>query len=151
MSIEQHVVKTDAVALLIGDIYECAALLRAEGERTAAAEGQTHARFHALTVIANAPATVPQIARRLGVSRQNLQRIANELQRDGLVEFRTNPDHRTSPLLTVTETGAASLRRINRRADAYHRRLDLDPALVTRIRSSLAALTARIEAVERPD
>jgi DNA-binding MarR family transcriptional regulator len=150
MAKQQHVVKTDEVALLIGDIYECAALLRAEGERTAAAEGQTHARFHALTVIANAPATVPQVARRLGVSRQNLQRIANELQRDGLVEFVTNPDHRTSPLLTVTASGAASLKRINRRADTYHRRLDLDPELVSRVRDSLAELTQRIEAVNRP-
>ena len=133
--------KPNAMALLIGDVYECAAVLRAAGERMAAAEGQTHARFHALTVIADSPRSVPAIARRLGVSRQNLQRIANDLLREGLVEQIPNPDHRSSPLLRLTESGNETLERFARRADAYNRALNLTPSRVAQLRESLAELT----------
>ncbi len=49
--------------------------------------------------------TVPQIARSLGVSRQNTQIIVNALNRRGLILPHPNPDHRLSPLFSLTAKG----------------------------------------------
>ncbi|WP_347403868.1 MarR family winged helix-turn-helix transcriptional regulator [Mycobacterium sp. 236(2023)] len=116
----------DDVALLIADVYELAGALRRIGETTAAAEGQTQARWQLLSVVSENPETVPRAARRLGVTRQAVQRVANELVDGGLAEFRTNPDHRTSPLLTLTPAGQKTLGAINDRARAHHRSVRRD-------------------------
>ncbi len=87
----------DEMALLVADVYELAGLLRRSGEAIAAREGQTQARWQFLSVISGDALTVPQAARRLGVTRQAVQRVANELVDDGLAELVANPDHRTSP------------------------------------------------------
>jgi DNA-binding MarR family transcriptional regulator len=59
-----------------------------------------------MSVMSDGPRTVPAIARRLGLSRQGVQRVANDLRAEGLVELRTNPDHARSPLVALTPTGA---------------------------------------------
>jgi MarR family protein len=46
------------------------------------------------------PLTVPQIAQMRPTSRQRMQRLANELAAEGLVEFVDNPKHRRSRLVT---------------------------------------------------
>lgn len=58
---------------------------------------------------ANGPLTVPQIASLRPVSRQFVQRVVNALEADGLVERRTNPAHRRSPLVMLTAAGGAVL------------------------------------------
>ena len=55
------------------------------------------------------PKSVPQIARIRGTSRQNVQILVNRLQREGLVTFATNPAHRRSGLVTLTEEGKTAL------------------------------------------
>ncbi|WP_431233534.1 MarR family transcriptional regulator [Mycolicibacterium psychrotolerans] len=67
--------------------------------------------------------TVPQAARRLGVTRQAVQRVANELVDDLLVELASNPDHRTSPLCRLTDDGRRILARINKIAEVENRRV----------------------------
>jgi DNA-binding MarR family transcriptional regulator len=67
--------------------------------------------------------TVPQIARRLGVSRQNVQRIADLLVTDGAATFESNPDHKSSPFLALTRRGHAALAEITRAAAASHARV----------------------------
>lgn len=114
---------SDEMALLVADVYELAGLLRRSGEAVAAREGQTQARWQLLSVISENQLTVPQAARRLGVTRQGVQRVANELVDDGLVELHTNPDHRTSPLLSSTDDGRRVLARIGKLAAAENDRL----------------------------
>jgi DNA-binding MarR family transcriptional regulator len=53
--------------------------------------------------------TVPAIARRLGVTRQAVQRIADLLVADGLVALDDNPGHRRSPHVRLTAEGRAVL------------------------------------------
>jgi DNA-binding MarR family transcriptional regulator len=113
----------DEIASLVADVYELAGLFRRSGEAIAAREGQTQARWQFLSVIADDPLTVPQAARRLGVTRQAVQRVANELLDDGLVEPEANPDHRTSSLMTLTGSGRQVLARINKLAAVDNRRL----------------------------
>jgi DNA-binding MarR family transcriptional regulator len=92
-------------------IWEANRLLRDEGERMAAMVGQTHARRMVLQS-AGAGATVPDIARRLRLQRQSVQRVADELVDDGLARYRVNPRHRTSRLLEATAAGDDVLRRL---------------------------------------
>jgi DNA-binding MarR family transcriptional regulator len=111
----------DELALLIADLFEAAGLFRKLGESIAAAEGQTQARWQLMFVVSETPLTVPQAARRLGTSRQNIQRVAHELVTDNILQTRTNPDHRRSVLLNLTAEGRRVLDRITERATQAHR------------------------------
>lgn len=122
MPLRQGVVKSQ-VPLLVADVYECAGALRRAGEAIAASEGQTQARWQLLSVVADRPLTVPQAARRLGVSRQAVQRVANDLLQEALLRAGPNPEHRSSPLLSLTPSGRAVLGRITEAAGVLHRRL----------------------------
>lgn len=110
----------DEMALLVADVYEAAGVLRRSGEAIAAEEGQTQARWQLLSVVSGAPLTVARAARRLGVSRQGVQRVANDLIREELAALRPNPDHRSSPLLALTATGREVLDRITVRAAEFN-------------------------------
>src|ERR1700689_1994380 len=108
------------VPIVVADIYELAGRLREHGEAIAATVGQTQARWQVLSAASGRPQTVPQIARVLGVTRQNVQRIADLLVAEGAAEYRDNPDHRASPHLILTKSGRATLERITQVAAGYH-------------------------------
>jgi DNA-binding MarR family transcriptional regulator len=134
----------DEVALLVADVYELAGLLRRTGEAAAAQEGQTQARWQLLSAISEESLTVPQAARRLGVTRQGVQRVANDLLAANLVELTVNPDHRTSPLLALTDSGRITLRALTRRARVMNERVGvaLGAAGVAKTRSGVRELIA---------
>ncbi len=60
-------------------------------------------------LVQHGPSTVPQIGRIRSTSRQSVQVIVNDLERNGLVELLPNPAHQRSPLVRATEQGKASL------------------------------------------
>src|SRR6185436_20808464 len=64
------------------------------------------------------PLTVPQIAEMRPTSRQRMQRLADELEADGLVEFIDNPKHRRSKLVRLTRKGDARYRELSARLRA---------------------------------
>lgn len=139
---------TDAFALLVADIYEAAGVLRRLGERSAASQGQTQARWQVLSVISAGDWTVPMIGDRLGTSRQAVQRIANELDDDGLAHFVDNPRHRRSQFLRITDDGHRVLEAIGARARANNAALlNEGPAIdVLAVRAALQNLTATVRA-----
>jgi dihydrofolate reductase len=49
---------------------------------------------------------VPQIARRMSLTRQSVHASVNRLVRDGFVELGNNADHRRSPLVSLTKRGS---------------------------------------------
>jgi DNA-binding MarR family transcriptional regulator len=61
------------------------------------------------------PLTVPQIAQMRPTSRQRMQRLADELAAEGLVEFIDNPKHRRSKLLRLTAKGNAHFQELQTR------------------------------------
>ncbi len=61
------------------------------------------------------PLTVPQIAQMRPTSRQRMQRLADELADEGLVEFVDDPRHRRSKLVRLTRKGDARYRELNAR------------------------------------
>jgi DNA-binding MarR family transcriptional regulator len=108
------------VPIVVADIYELAGRLREHGEAIAATVGQTQARWQVMSVASGRPQSVPQIARVLGVTRQNVQRIADLLVAEAAAEYRDNPDHRASPHLILTKSGRTALERITEAAAGYH-------------------------------
>jgi len=92
--------------LIVADVYELAGRFRAEGESIAATVRQTQARWQVMSAASAEPLSVPRIARVLGVTRQNVQRIADLLVEEGSAQYQDNPDHRASPhLILARPTG----------------------------------------------
>lgn len=112
-----------ALPLIVADIYELAGRFRDNGEAVAATVGQTQARWQVMNAASAEPRTVPQIARRLGVTRQNVQRIADVLVVEGWGRFETNPDHRGSPHFVLNPRGRQALDQLTKAAISYHARL----------------------------
>ncbi|GAA4427639.1 hypothetical protein GCM10023169_27840 [Georgenia halophila] len=108
--------EAEAYRLLIGEVNELAAISRGIGERLAARHGLTVARWQVMSVVSEEDATVPGIASRLGLARQSVQRVVDILVTDGLALKRANPQHRSSPLVTLTARGSEILVRL---ADDY--------------------------------
>lgn len=81
-------------------------------ERLAQPAGLTATRWQVVGAILGAPLTVSDIARAMGITRQSVQRTADQLAADGLVEYRDNPAHRRAKLVAPTEAGIAAVQRI---------------------------------------
>src|SRR5215467_357103 len=107
----------DAATAVVLEIFRVNGLLLADGSRLAAAEGLTAARWQVLGAVALAgrPLTVPQIARRMGLTRQAVQESVNRLLAGALVEARDNLDHRRSPLIGLTELGSQKYTAVDQR------------------------------------
>src|SRR5712664_3321675 len=92
----------EVLTSLIVPVIRLEAYFSRAGETVAAARGQTLARWLVLESVADAPATVAQIARGLGYTRQSVQRVADLLEQDGLTRYALNPAHQRSQLVRVT-------------------------------------------------
>jgi len=102
----------DAFTTLVVQILRLNGHLTAAGDALARPAGQTSARWQVMGVVEHGAATVAQVARALGLARQSVQRIADLLEADGLVEFVPNPADRRAELLRLTAAGRAALRTI---------------------------------------
>ena len=107
---------------LVADVYELAAVLRREGEQIAKLAGQTQARWQLMWIAATGRFSVAMIARRLGLTRQSVQRVADEIVAEHLASFEPNPDHQRSPLLILTSEGQQALDTINHTSRERHLR-----------------------------
>src|SRR5918999_1101611 len=106
-----------AATELILSTFRSNGLLLDAGDRLSADEGLTSARWQVLGAIALAerPLTVPQIARRMGLTRQSVHATVKRLVRDGFLELAPNADHRRSPLVGLTKRGSARYEAIDAR------------------------------------
>ncbi len=97
----------DALSGLVLDLFRVNSLLQTAGDRLVAELGLTSARWQMLGTIIRAerPQPVAWLARDLGANRQNVQRIINDLHREGLVSFAANPHHRRAQLVVLTDKG----------------------------------------------
>jgi DNA-binding MarR family transcriptional regulator len=138
------------VPIIVADIYALAGRMREYGEAVAHTVGQTQARWQVMSAASGQPHTVPQIARILGVTRQNVQRIADTLVADGSAAYHDNPDHRTSPHLVLTGRGRAALDRLSKAASGYHARLarKLPPAEIVALQRGLRRLLEVLDEID---
>lgn len=96
-----------ALTDLILDLFRLNSRILIAGDRLVAGLGLTSARWQILGAIAEAdrPQPVAWLARDLGANRQNVQRIVNDLHKEGLVAFEANPHHRRAQLVILTDKG----------------------------------------------
>lgn len=107
MSRTQRTAAGDAITDLILTLFRVNNLVLGWGDRLAAPFGLTSARWQVLgaIVFAERPQPVAWLARDLGANRQNVQRIVNDLHKEGLVVFEPNPHHRRAQLVVLTKKG----------------------------------------------
>ena len=130
---------TRQLTALILDLFRLNSRLLIAGDRLVADLGLTSARWQILGAIAEAdqPQPVAWLARDIGGARQNVQRIVNDLHRDGLVAFAPNPHHRRAQLVLMTARGR----------DVYAQALALWEPMAAGLASGLSV--AEIEAAHR--
>lgn len=108
--------KGEAISELMLEVAQFFFRIRAAGQKAGLLTswgGGTYGFMRSLALIG--PLTVPQIAEMRPTSRQRMQRLADELAADGLVEFTDNPRHRRSKLVRLTRKGAARYREMSER------------------------------------
>lgn len=93
---------------LIIEIVATFFLLRAEGMRIGVVSPSGEGYWSVLRLLkVHGAQTVPQLARYRYVPRQSVQKLANEMLAQGVVEFIPNPAHKRSRLLRLTPQGEA--------------------------------------------
>jgi DNA-binding MarR family transcriptional regulator len=81
-------------------------------EDLASPVGLTGAWWQVLASVLREPMSVADISRFIGNSRQAVQRIADRLAEEAMVEFHENPAHVRAKLLAPTEKGRSAVRAI---------------------------------------
>jgi DNA-binding MarR family transcriptional regulator len=100
--------KDEAIAELMLEVAQCFFRIRSLGQKEGFITGWGGGAFGFMRSLALlGPLTVPQIAQMRPTSRQRMQRLADELAAEGLVEFVDNPKHQRSKLVRLTRNGAA--------------------------------------------
>jgi DNA-binding MarR family transcriptional regulator len=98
------------------EVAQCFFRIRAIGQKTGLITSWGGGAFGFMRSLAQrGPLTVPQIAQMRPTSRQRMQRLADELAAEGLVEFIDNPKHRRSKLVQLTRKGDARYREMTAR------------------------------------
>jgi DNA-binding MarR family transcriptional regulator len=112
--------------------------------------GLTSSRWQILGVVEHAPASVAHVAREMELTRQSVQRTADLLAADGMVEYTDNPHHRRAKLMKITPRGREALDYVEERQLTWtdqvggeHSLEDLRTAVTVlrRIRESLEQYT----------
>lgn len=142
-----HSLQGEELSRLVWEILRSASRLIEAGNRLSAPFGLTAARWQVMGVIVAEPATVADVARRLSQTRQGVQRLADEMARDGLARFNPNPRHARARLLAPTPQGAASYRELMKEQAEWLKVLSADMRLedIATARRLLAKLNSALE------
>jgi DNA-binding MarR family transcriptional regulator len=134
----------EALTDLILEVFRLNGRLLAAGDALTRPFGQTSARWQVLGAIADEPRTVASIARDMGLARQSVQRTADLLERDGIVEFAANPAHRRAKLVRLSRRGRRILERITHAQVGWANDLVAVAALDERVIRKALETAARI-------
>jgi DNA-binding MarR family transcriptional regulator len=108
-----------AVADLMFEVAQCFFKIRALGQKEGFITAWGGGAFGFMRSVAQlGPLTVPQIAQMRPTSRQRMQRLADDLAAEGLVEFIDNPKHQRSKLVRLTPKGSRRFRDLDARLAA---------------------------------
>jgi DNA-binding MarR family transcriptional regulator len=97
----------EAATELILEVFRVNGRLLAAGDELVGPVGLTSARWQVLGAIALSPMALPvaHLARSMGLARQSVQRLVDEMMKDGLVRDAPNPNHRRAKLILLTDRG----------------------------------------------
>jgi len=143
----QHTPGGAGLTALILETFRFNGQLLAAGDGLTADLGLTSARWQVMGAIVAGPLPVAQVARNMGLTRQAVQRLANVLAEEGLVEFAENPNHRRAKLVRLTPRGEEVLREVSRRQVAWSNQLakGLDTGAIADAAATVKALRERLE------
>lgn len=88
---------------LVLEVFRFHGRLLAAGDRLTKPLNLSSARWQVLGAIEQCPLSVAQIARNMGLTRQTVQKLADELNRGQFVQYAPNPDHKRAKLVCQTE------------------------------------------------
>jgi DNA-binding MarR family transcriptional regulator len=106
----------EAVTELILEVFRLNGRLLVAGDQLVSRLGLTSARWQVLGAVALAerPEPVAWLARSMGLNRQGVQRIVNELVAEGYVALEPNPHHRRASLVVLTAKGRTAFAAVDR-------------------------------------
>lgn len=106
MAATVHEVTTE----LVLEIFRLNGEVIAMGDALVEDLGLSSARWQVIGAIALAakPLPIAQIARNMGLTRQAVQRVANELEEEGFLRFAPNPHHQRAKLALLTRKGEST-------------------------------------------
>lgn len=94
-----------AFTALILEAFRFNGRLLAAGERLTRPLNLSSVRWQVLGAIEQCPLPVAQIARNMGLARQSVQRLADSLAKQRVIEYAPNPNHKRAKLVCLTEKG----------------------------------------------
>src|SRR5215469_9130333 len=139
----------NAITDLVLETFRLNGRLLASGDALVADLGLTSARWQVIGAVALSPVplSVAQIARNMELTRQAVQRLANEMAADGLMRFAPNPHHQRAKLVVLTPTGKSAFAAAMKRQGAWASDLGagLDPRKVAAAVATLRSVRQRLE------
>jgi DNA-binding MarR family transcriptional regulator len=150
MAVMKHTRRGALFTELVLEIFRINGRLLSAGDDMTRDLGLSSARWQVLGAIelAGEPLTVAGIARQMGLTRQAVQRVANELAADGFVAFRPNPSHKRAKLVALTERGQRDYAQVAERQACWANDLaaELGKGKLKRSAAMLRAMRKMLEA-----
>lgn len=102
-----HTQEGSLLTSIILDVFKLNGLLVQEGDKLVKELGLSSARWKVLGALSSSeiPITVSDIARKMGQSRQSVQRITNEMKNEGFLAAFDNPNNKKAKLYSLTDAG----------------------------------------------
>ena len=145
----------DAVTELVLETFRLNGCLILAGDALVADIGLTSARWQVLGAITLSPVPLPvaHLARNMGLSRQAVQRLSNEMAADGLVQFAENPHHQRAKLVLLTARGQEAYRAAMARQRPWARALakGLSVSEIEAATAILRRMRQRLEGNSQPE
>ena len=145
--------RVEEYRLLIAEIAELMGHSRASSDVLARSVGQSVARWHLMSVLSGGPHSVAAAARRLGLTRQSVQRVTNDLLADGLATSTPDPTDARAPLIELTQSGQELVTQLYKRSEAERtaliERTGLSPQRLRSARSTIRALIDQFDTGHR--
>jgi DNA-binding MarR family transcriptional regulator len=101
---------SNALTDLIRAVLRMNAMVQKSGARLMRGTRITNARWQTLSELfaLKKPVTLSELARHMGLTRQAIQRLADDMKSDGLVKFTANPGDARAMHLLLTDAGKAT-------------------------------------------
>ena len=113
----RHTQQGQLFTQIVLELFKLNGQLIAEGDRLTKGVGLSSARWKILGALAISPhpMTVSQIASTMGQSRQGVQRLADAMEKDGILDYQKNPYHKRAKLVRLTSEGEKSYKSLERK------------------------------------
>jgi DNA-binding MarR family transcriptional regulator len=141
--------EAEALTDLILEVFRVNGDLLGAGDQLTREFRQTSSRWQVLGALRGGPQTVAGVAREMGLARQSVQRTADLLAGEGLLEYVDNPAHRRAKLVRLSATGKETLAAITDRqahwTNGLGEAIGLDPTRISDATDVLRRLRTELE------